>query len=78
VLRGQRNEYNGWESSASDGGLSEDRTSDQEMEVDGMEEKAINDEHEEEVVMEDKDYAKLRNKVVKPKKRVEGSCVKNS
>jgi hypothetical protein len=40
------------------------------MEVDAMEEE-INDEPAEQVEMEDNDYAKLRNKVVKPKKRVE-------
>jgi hypothetical protein len=59
---------------AFDGGLSKNRTSGQEMEVDAMEEEEINDEPVEEVEMEDKDYAKLRNKVVKPKKRVAGKA----
>jgi hypothetical protein len=40
------------------------------MEVDTMEEGEINDEAGVEVVMENMDYAKLKNKVVKPKKRV--------
>jgi hypothetical protein len=40
------------------------------MEVDAIEEEEINDEPAEEVEMEDKDYAKLSNMVVKPKKRV--------
>jgi hypothetical protein len=45
------------------------------MEVDAMEEEEeINDEPAEEVEMEDKDYAKLTNKVVKPKKRVAGKA----
>jgi hypothetical protein len=44
------------------------------MEVDAMEEEEINDEPAEEVEMEDKDYAKLRNKVVKPKKKVAGKA----
>jgi hypothetical protein len=44
------------------------------MEVDATEEEEINDEPAEEVEMEDKDYAKLRNKVVKPKKRVAGKA----
>jgi hypothetical protein len=44
----------------------------QEMEVEAMEEGEINDEAGEEVVMEDMDYAELRNKFVKPKKRVAG------
>jgi hypothetical protein len=44
------------------------------MEVDEMEEEEINDEAVEEVEMEDKDYVKLRNKVVKPKKRVAGKA----
>jgi hypothetical protein len=38
------------------------------MEVEAMEEGEIN----EEVVMEDVDYAELKNKIVKPKKRVAG------
>jgi hypothetical protein len=42
------------------------------MEVDAMKEEEINDEPAEEVEMEDKDYAKLRNKVDKPKKRAAG------
>jgi hypothetical protein len=46
----------------------------QEMEVDAMEEEGINDETSEEVEMEDKDYAKLTNKVVKPKKKVAGKA----
>jgi hypothetical protein len=44
------------------------------MEVDAMEEEEINEEAEEEVEMADKDYAKLKNKVVKPKKRVAGKA----
>jgi hypothetical protein len=44
------------------------------MEVAMEEEEEINDEPVEEVEMEDKDYAKLRNKVVKPKKRVAGKA----
>jgi hypothetical protein len=45
------------------------------MEVDAMEvEEEINDETAEKVEMEDKCYAKLRNKVVKPKKRVAGKA----
>jgi hypothetical protein len=40
------------------------------MEVEAMEEGEINDEAGEEVVMEDMDYAELKNKFVKPKKRV--------
>jgi hypothetical protein len=55
---------------ASNRGLSENRTSGQEMEVDAMEEWEINDEVGEEVVMEDMDYAELKNKFVKWKKRV--------
>jgi hypothetical protein len=39
------------------------------MEVEAMEEEKINDEAGEEVVM---DYAELKNKFVKPKKRVAG------
>jgi hypothetical protein len=42
------------------------------MEVETMEEGEINDEAGEEVVMEDMDYAELKNKFVKPKKRVSG------
>jgi hypothetical protein len=42
------------------------------MEVEAMEEGEINDEAVEEVVMEDVDYAELKNKFVKPKKRVAG------
>jgi hypothetical protein len=37
------------------------------MELEAMEEEGINDEAEEEVVMEDMDYAELNNKFVKPK-----------
>jgi hypothetical protein len=44
----------------------------QEMEVEAMEEGEINDDAGEEVVMEDMDYAELKNKFVKPKKRVVG------
>jgi hypothetical protein len=44
------------------------------MEVDEMEEEEINDEAAEEVEMDDKEYAKLRNKVVKPTKRVAGEA----
>jgi hypothetical protein len=40
--------------------------------VEAMEEGEINDESGEEVVMEDMDYAELKNKFVKPKKRVSG------
>jgi hypothetical protein len=42
------------------------------MEVEAIEEGEINDEAGEEVVIEDMDYAELKNKVVKPKKRVAG------
>jgi hypothetical protein len=42
------------------------------MEVEAMEEGEINDKAGEEVVMEDMDYAELKNKFVKPKKRVSG------
>jgi hypothetical protein len=42
------------------------------MEVEAMEEGEINDEAGEEVVLEDMDYAELKNKFVKPKKRVAG------
>jgi hypothetical protein len=42
------------------------------MEVEAMEEGEINDEAGEEVVMEDMDYTELKNKFVKPKKRVAG------
>jgi hypothetical protein len=44
------------------------------MKVDSMEEEEINDKPAEEVEMEDKDYTKLRNKFVKPKKRLEGKA----
>jgi hypothetical protein len=44
----------------------------QEMEVETMEGGEINDEAGEEVVMEDIYYAELKNKFVKPKKRVAG------
>jgi hypothetical protein len=57
-----------WNPSASDGGLSENGTSGQEMEVDAIEEEEINKNPAEEVEMKDKDYAKLKNKVVKSKK----------
>jgi hypothetical protein len=42
------------------------------MEVEAMEEGEINDEAGEEVVMEDMNYAELKNKFVKPKNRVAG------
>jgi hypothetical protein len=42
---------------ASDSGLSENRTSGQDMEVDTMQEEEINDEPSEEVEIEDKDYS---------------------
>jgi hypothetical protein len=42
------------------------------LEVEAMEEGEINDEAWEEVVMEDMDYAELKNKFVKPKKWVAG------
>jgi hypothetical protein len=42
------------------------------MEIEAMEEGEINDEAGEEVVMEDMDYAELKNKFVKAKKRVAG------
>jgi hypothetical protein len=42
------------------------------MEVNKMEEGEINDVAGEEVVMEDMDYAKVKNKVIKPKKRIAG------
>jgi hypothetical protein len=42
------------------------------MEVEAMEEGEISDEAGEEVEMEDMDYAELRNKFVKPMKRVAG------
>jgi hypothetical protein len=38
------------------------------MEVEAMEEGEINDEAGEEVVMEDMDYAELKNKFVKPRR----------
>jgi hypothetical protein len=42
------------------------------MEVNTMEKGEINDVIVEEVVMEDMDYTKIKNKVIKPKKRVAG------
>jgi hypothetical protein len=42
------------------------------MEVNTMEEGEINEVAGEEMVMEDTDYAKVKNKVFKPKKRVTG------
>jgi hypothetical protein len=42
------------------------------MEVEAMEEGEINDEAGEEVVMEDMDYAELKNTFVKPNKGVAG------
>jgi hypothetical protein len=42
------------------------------MDVEAMEQEEISDEAEEEVVMEDVDYSKLKNKFVKPKKRAAG------
>jgi hypothetical protein len=53
-------------------GLSERRANGQEMEVNTMEEGEMNDIVGEEVVMEDMDNAKLKNKVFKPKTRVAG------
>jgi hypothetical protein len=55
---------------ASEHGPSERRSSGQEMEINTMEEREINDIVGEEVVMEDMDCAKVKNKVIKPKKRV--------
>jgi hypothetical protein len=40
------------------------------MEVDAMEEGEINDEAGEELVMEDMDFAKLKNKSVEPNNRI--------
>jgi hypothetical protein len=54
---------------ASDRGLSQIRRSGKEREVDAIEDGEIYDEAGGEVVMEDMDQAKLKNKVVKPKKR---------
>jgi hypothetical protein len=42
------------------------------MEVEAMEEGEINDEAGEEVVMEDMDYAELKNKFIRLKKMVAG------
>jgi hypothetical protein len=42
------------------------------MEVEAMEEGELFDESGDEVVMEDIDYAELKNKFMKPKKRVAG------
>jgi hypothetical protein len=42
------------------------------MEVEVLEEGEMKDEAVEEVVMEDMEYAELKNKFVKPKKRVAG------
>jgi hypothetical protein len=42
------------------------------MEVEAVDEGEINDEAGKEVAMEDMDYAELKNKFVKPKKRVAG------
>jgi hypothetical protein len=42
------------------------------MEVEDGEEREINDEAGEEVVMEGMDYAELKNKFVKPKRRAAG------
>jgi hypothetical protein len=42
------------------------------MEVQAMEKGEINDKAGEEVVLEDMDYAELKNKFVKPKRRVAG------
>jgi hypothetical protein len=44
----------------------------QEMDVEATEQEEINDKAEEEMVMEDVDYAKLKNKFVKPKKGAAG------
>jgi hypothetical protein len=44
------------------------------MEVDAMEGGEIYDEAGEEVVMEDMDQAKLKDKIVKPKKRAAGKA----
>jgi hypothetical protein len=49
----------------SERGISEKRTSSQEVEANAMEEGEIYDEAGEEVVMEDMDYVKLKNKVMK-------------
>jgi hypothetical protein len=57
---------------ASNRGLSKNRTSGQEIEVEAMEEGEINNEAGQEVVMEDMDYTELKNKFVKPEKRVAG------
>jgi hypothetical protein len=53
-------------------GLSERRTSGQEMQVNTMQEGEISDADGEEVVMEDMDCAKLKHNVIKPKKRFLG------
>jgi hypothetical protein len=53
-------------------GLFETRTSGQVMEINTMEEGEISDIVGEEVVMKDMDYAKLKNKVIEPKKTVMG------
>jgi hypothetical protein len=53
-------------------GLSENRTSGQEIEVEAMEEGELSDEAGEEVLMEDMDYTELKNKFVNPKKRAAG------
>jgi hypothetical protein len=42
------------------------------MKVEAMEGRGINDEAGVKLVMEDMDYAELKNKLVKPKKRVAG------
>jgi hypothetical protein len=47
------------------------------MEVEAMEEGEINDDAGEEVVMEEMDYAELKNKFVKPKRRVAGETGPN-
>jgi hypothetical protein len=59
-------------SRTSEHGLSERRTSVQEIEVNTIKVGEINGVVGEEVVMEDMDYTKLKNKVTKPKKRVAG------
>jgi hypothetical protein len=54
--------------------MSERRSNGQEVEVNTMEEREISDVTGEEVVMEGMDDAKVKNKVMKPKKRVAGEA----
>jgi hypothetical protein len=56
----------------SERGLSERRTSGQEMEVNTMAEGEVNDKAGKEVVTEGMDYTKVKNKFIDPKKRVAG------